>query len=136
MLSFKMKENEKEGGREGGIGESSRDKNGNGEERLGKEKGGKVRESKAKIDLTRQMLFSLVLNQAGNDTRFRRIENFNLRNSLGRKIWREGSVRYLLGHTVVIVQSLSPTLCNPVNCSMPGSSVLHYLPEFAQILVH
>ena len=25
------------------------------------------------------------------------------------------------------------TLCDPMNCSMPGSSVLHYLPEFAQI---
>ena len=28
------------------------------------------------------------------------------------------------------------TLCNPMDCSTPGSSVLHYLPEFAQILVH
>ena len=25
-----------------------------------------------------------------------------------------------------------PTLCNPMNCSMPGFPVLHYLPEFAQ----
>ena len=24
------------------------------------------------------------------------------------------------------------TLCNPMNCSMPGFPVLHYLPEFAQ----
>ena len=24
------------------------------------------------------------------------------------------------------------TLCNPMNCSMPGFSVLHHLPEFAQ----
>lgn len=52
-----MKENEREGGREGDIGGSTRDKNGNGEERLGKERGGKVRERKGKIDLTRQMLF-------------------------------------------------------------------------------
>ena len=29
----------------------------------------------------------------------------------------------------------SPTLCDPMNCSLPGSSVFHYLPEFAQILV-
>ena len=29
----------------------------------------------------------------------------------------------------------SPTLCNPMNCSMPGFSVLHYLPEFAQVHV-
>ena len=28
-----------------------------------------------------------------------------------------------------------PTLCDPMDCSMPDSSVLHYLPEFAQIHV-
>ena len=28
------------------------------------------------------------------------------------------------------------TPCNPMDCSMPGSSVLHYLPEFAQTYVH
>ena len=28
------------------------------------------------------------------------------------------------------------TLCNPMDCSTPGSSVLHHLLEFAQILVH
>ena len=28
------------------------------------------------------------------------------------------------------------TLCNPKDCSTPGSSVLHYLPEFSQIRVH
>ena len=28
------------------------------------------------------------------------------------------------------------TLCDPMDCSMPGSSVLHYLPEFAQIHVY
>ena len=27
------------------------------------------------------------------------------------------------------------TLCSPMDCSPPGSSVLHYLPKFAQILV-
>ena len=31
---------------------------------------------------------------------------------------------------------LCPTLCNPMDCSTPCSSVLHYLPEFAQIHVH
>ena len=29
-----------------------------------------------------------------------------------------------------------PSLCNPMDYSMPGSSVFHYLPEFAQIHVH
>ena len=29
-----------------------------------------------------------------------------------------------------------PTLCNPMDCSTPGSSVLHHLLELAQIHVH
>ena len=29
-----------------------------------------------------------------------------------------------------------PTLCDPMNCSIPGFPVLHYLPQFAQIHVH
>ena len=29
-----------------------------------------------------------------------------------------------------------PTLCHPMDCSSPGSSVLHYLLEFAQIHIH
>ena len=29
-----------------------------------------------------------------------------------------------------------PTLCDPVDYSLPGSSVLHCPPEFAQIRVH
>ena len=29
-----------------------------------------------------------------------------------------------------------PILCNPMDCSMPGLSVHHQLPEFAQIHVH
>ena len=29
-----------------------------------------------------------------------------------------------------------PTLCDPMDCSMPGSPVLHYLLEFAQTHVH
>ena len=29
-----------------------------------------------------------------------------------------------------------PTLCDPMDCNMPGSPVLHYLPEFAQIHIH
>ena len=54
----------------------------------------------------------------------------------------------LVGHTqlsktgiamkFVVVQSLSCVrlFVTPTDCSMPGSSVLHYLPEFAQIHVH
>ena len=43
----------------------------------------------------------------------------------------------LFFHLAVVVQSLScPTLCGPMDCSTPGTPVLHYLPEFAQIPVH
>ena len=33
------------------------------------------------------------------------------------------------------VTKLCPTLCDPIDCSTPDSSVFHYLPEFAQIHV-
>ena len=29
-----------------------------------------------------------------------------------------------------------PILCDPIDCSRPGFSVLHYIPEFAQTDVH
>ena len=32
------------------------------------------------------------------------------------------------------VAHLCPTLCNPMDCSMPDFFVLHYLPEFAQLM--
>ena len=31
---------------------------------------------------------------------------------------------------------LRPTLCDPMVCRLPGSPVLHCLPQFAQIHVH
>ena len=34
------------------------------------------------------------------------------------------------------VAKSSPTLCNPMDCSMSGFPVFHYLLEFAQIHVH
>ena len=34
------------------------------------------------------------------------------------------------------VAKLCPSLCDPMDCSIPASSVLYYLPEFAQIHVH
>ena len=36
----------------------------------------------------------------------------------------------------VVVQSLSYRLYDPMDCSTPGASVLHYLPQFAQTHVH
>ena len=38
-----------------------------------------------------------------------------------------GTTVQLIGHV---------QLCDPIDCSMPGSPVLHRLPEFAQIHVH
>ena len=35
-----------------------------------------------------------------------------------------------------LVTQLCPTLCNPMNCSMPGLPVHHQLPEFSQTHVH
>ena len=34
------------------------------------------------------------------------------------------------------VTQLCPTLCNPMNCSMPGLPVYHQIPEFIQTHVH
>ena len=34
------------------------------------------------------------------------------------------------------VINLCPTLCDPKDCGKPGSTVLHYLPGLAQVLVH
>ena len=34
-----------------------------------------------------------------------------------------------------VIQSC-PSLCDPMDCSMPGSFVVHHLLEFAQIHVH
>ena len=34
------------------------------------------------------------------------------------------------------VAKLCPTLCNPIDCSMPGFPILHNLLEFAQTHVH
>ena len=38
--------------------------------------------------------------------------------------------------TIQSVTKLFPTPCDPMDCSMPGSSLLRYLPELAQIYVH
>ena len=35
-----------------------------------------------------------------------------------------------------LVIQLCLTLCNPMDCSIPGFPVLHHLPEFVQIHVH
>ena len=42
----------------------------------------------------------------------------------------------LLDYCCCLVAKSYQTICDPMNCSMPGFLVLHYLPEFALIHVH
>ena len=42
----------------------------------------------------------------------------------------------VLCHCCCSVTKLCLTLCDPMNCCLPASSVLHYFPEFAHIRVH
>ena len=42
----------------------------------------------------------------------------------------------LFFHFCCSVAQLSPTLCHPMDCSLPGFPVLQSLPEFAQTHVH
>ena len=39
-------------------------------------------------------------------------------------------------HSCCLVAKLCPALCDPMDCSMPGLPVLHYLLGFAQTHVH
>ena len=39
----------------------------------------------------------------------------------------------MVWHSCCLVSKSCPILCDPMDCSMPGSPVLHYLLEFAQI---
>ena len=57
---------------------------------------------------------------------------FNLKNCFGHSLYIRPS--NVLG--AGIVAKLRPTLCDAADCSTPGSPVLHYLLEFAQIHVH
>ena len=61
----------------------------------------------------------------------------------GENTQQEGTQRFnfLISELVCIhcccsVAKLCLILCDPVDCSMPGFSALHYIPEFAQTHVH
>ena len=49
---------------------------------------------------------------------------------------RISSLLFTAGFTYCSVIQLCPTLCDPMDFSMPGFPVLHYLLEFAQTHVH
>ena len=42
----------------------------------------------------------------------------------------------IVSESVSSVAQSCPTLCNPINCSIPGHPVHHQLPEFTQTHVH
>ena len=44
--------------------------------------------------------------------------------------------RFAFLASVSSIAQSCPTLCDPMDCSMPGFPVLHQLPEFAQTHVH
>ena len=43
---------------------------------------------------------------------------------------------YVIRCIVVVQLLVRVQLCDPMDCSMPGFPVIHYLPEFAQTYVH
>ena len=47
-----------------------------------------------------------------------------------------GAITYCLVFQFSSVGQSCPTLCNPMDCSMPGLPIHHQLPEFTQTLVH
>ena len=59
---------------------------------------------------------------------------------------REMQIKTTMGYNYIALQSVSqsvssvtqscPTLCDPMNCSMPGLPIHHQLPEFTQTHVH
>ena len=46
------------------------------------------------------------------------------------------AVSFLKNYHFVVQSQSCFQLCDPVNCSMPDYSILHYLLEFAQTHVH
>ena len=72
--------------------------------------------------------------QAGQQMRYRHKEqNFELSGRRGWDDLRENSIET---YTFSSVVQSCPTLCNPMDCSMPGLPVHHQLPELAQPHVH
>ena len=53
---------------------------------------------------------------------------------MGRKLKKRGDICMLL--LLLFSHSVIPTLCDPMDCSMPGFPVFHHLLELAQTHVH
>ena len=54
----------------------------------------------------------------------------------GESLWTEEPDRLQSSQSVNSVTQSYLTLCDPMNCSTPGLSIHHYLPEFIQTHVH
>ena len=54
-------------------------------------------------------------------------------NAVPIKLWLDSNTNSVQFSSVA---QLCPTLCDPMNCSMPGLPVHHQLPEFTQTQVH
>ena len=50
--------------------------------------------------------------------------------------WSRLTISFSCSVQFISVAQSCPTLCNPINCSMPGLPVHHQLPEFIQTQVH
>ena len=44
--------------------------------------------------------------------------------------------QYMMNNAISSVAQLCPTLCDPMNCRMPGLPVHHQFPEFTQTHIH
>ena len=92
----------------------------------------------------RQLLFSeLCAGQVGREVSFVKHGNYISAGSLqpplrkaGENISHSFMCIYVRLFCCCSAAKSCPTICNPVDCSMPGSSVLHCLLEIARIHVH
>ena len=55
---------------------------------------------------------------------------------MGTQFWNCFSQKVLLLSWYLLFSCSVVTVCNPMDCSMPGFPILHHLPEFAQTHVH
>ena len=61
---------------------------------------------------------------------------FSLHWAVSDGVWGEWFCHLFSSVQFSSVAQSCPTLCNPMNCSMPGLPVHHQLPEFTQTHVH
>ena len=61
------------------------------------------------------------------------VQNFGWRRKLRNA---QGCTLLKIVHKICCCCSVAKSLYDPMDCSTPGSPVLHYLPEFVQIHVH